>query len=306
MTVSIHSRWGAKPLRRRGARLPCACARPLLTWALIAAMPVSISSKDKGLLFIVAVRRAELFRSSAEPGTVEGLQEFDARIGVAGLEIGDFARQSIGAGRFPGHGRTMAFSVSTSFGRLRSGSAIDPTRAHFAPVLLPFSSLIHFAAVLYPTISGGLTAAVRTRFQHPIDRGHQLRSIQLHPMMSDPRPAEPSQAVLNRGTRRSHPTIRSLFGRPFSPGTRKAHRRTDLSPHRAPAQQAHRYPCGSRLDGWPGTPPRRTGSCRTDARITRCSCAFVDVHRRARSPRQWQFRSQRLFGRTYSLEKPLG
>ena len=30
--------------------------------------------EDKGLLFIVAVRRAELFRSSAQPGAVEGLQ----------------------------------------------------------------------------------------------------------------------------------------------------------------------------------------------------------------------------------------
>lgn len=47
ITVAIRSRWGAKPLRRRGARLSSACARPLLTWALIAAMPVSISSKTK-------------------------------------------------------------------------------------------------------------------------------------------------------------------------------------------------------------------------------------------------------------------
>lgn len=67
--------------------------------------------EDKGLLFIVAVRRTELFQSSAEPGAVEGLQDLreplDARIGIgiAGLEIGDFARQSIGAGRFLGHGK---------------------------------------------------------------------------------------------------------------------------------------------------------------------------------------------------------
>ncbi|MGY2812075.1 hypothetical protein ACVIHF_008805 [Bradyrhizobium sp. USDA 4506] len=67
--------------------------------------------EDKGLPFNVGVRRAELFRSSAERGAVEGLQDLrqplDARIGigVAGLEIGDFARQSIGAGRFLGHGK---------------------------------------------------------------------------------------------------------------------------------------------------------------------------------------------------------
>ncbi|MGY4408151.1 hypothetical protein ACVIYL_008954 [Bradyrhizobium sp. USDA 3315] len=67
--------------------------------------------EDEGLLFVVAIRRAELFRSSAEPGAVEGLQDLrqplDTRIGigVAGLEIGDFARQSIGAGRFLGHGK---------------------------------------------------------------------------------------------------------------------------------------------------------------------------------------------------------
>ncbi|MHC2380015.1 hypothetical protein ACVIHA_004413 [Bradyrhizobium liaoningense] len=51
-----------------------------------------------------------------------------------------------------------------------------------------------------------------------------------------------SPAVLNRGTRRSHPTIRSLFCRLFWLGTHKVNRRTDLSPHRAPAQQGHRYP----------------------------------------------------------------
>ncbi|MCS3452178.1 hypothetical protein M2219_008896 [Bradyrhizobium elkanii] len=67
--------------------------------------------EDKGLLFDVAIRRAELFRSSAEPGAVEGLQDLcqslDARIGigVAGLEIGDLTLQSIGAGRFLGHGK---------------------------------------------------------------------------------------------------------------------------------------------------------------------------------------------------------
>ncbi len=44
----------------------------------------------------------------------------------------------------------------------------------------------------------------------------------------------------------------------------KAHRQTDLSPHRAPAQQAHRYPCGNRLDGWPGTPSHQGESCRMD------------------------------------------
>lgn len=67
--------------------------------------------EDEGLLFIIAVRGAGLFRSSAEPGAVEGLQDLrqplDARIGigVARLEIGDLALQSIGAGRLLGHGK---------------------------------------------------------------------------------------------------------------------------------------------------------------------------------------------------------
>ncbi|MGY4198986.1 hypothetical protein ACVIM9_008327 [Bradyrhizobium sp. USDA 4520] len=67
--------------------------------------------KDEGLLFIAAVRRAELFRSSAEPGAVEGLQDLHQPlgvrigIGIADLEIGDFVLQSSGAGRFLGHGK---------------------------------------------------------------------------------------------------------------------------------------------------------------------------------------------------------
>ncbi|MGY4167315.1 hypothetical protein ACVIM8_001388 [Bradyrhizobium sp. USDA 4529] len=73
MTISTRSRWGAKPLRRRGARLLSACARPLLTRALIAAMPVLDLLEGKGLLFNVAIRRVELFRWSAEPRAVEGL-----------------------------------------------------------------------------------------------------------------------------------------------------------------------------------------------------------------------------------------
>ncbi|MGY4473656.1 hypothetical protein ACVILL_001070 [Bradyrhizobium sp. USDA 3364] len=39
-----------------------------------------------------------------------------------------------------GMASTMAFNISTSFGRLRSGGDIDPTRAHFAPFLLPFQA----------------------------------------------------------------------------------------------------------------------------------------------------------------------
>ncbi|SFK29518.1 hypothetical protein SAMN05216525_1822 [Bradyrhizobium sp. Gha] len=98
--------------------------------------------EDKGLLFNVAIRRAELFRSSAEPRAVEGLEDLrqllDARIGigVARLEIGDLALQSIGGAAFSAMASTMAFSVSTSFGRLRSGRVIAPTRAHFAQLLL--------------------------------------------------------------------------------------------------------------------------------------------------------------------------
>ncbi|MBB4264374.1 hypothetical protein GGD64_008450 [Bradyrhizobium sp. CIR3A] len=42
----LRSKWDAKPLRRRGARLPAARSRPLLTCALIP-MPASISSKAK-------------------------------------------------------------------------------------------------------------------------------------------------------------------------------------------------------------------------------------------------------------------
>lgn len=100
--------------------------------------------EDKGLLFIVAVRRAELFRSSAEPGAVEGLQDLrqllDARIGVGVAALRSatsLSRASVRAA-FSAIASTMAFSVSMSFGRLRSGGVIDPTRAHFAPLLLPF------------------------------------------------------------------------------------------------------------------------------------------------------------------------
>ncbi len=71
--------------------------------------------EDEGLLIIVVARRAELFRSSAGPGAVEGLQDLrqplDPRIGigVARLEIGDLAPQSIGAGRLLGHGKHHGF-----------------------------------------------------------------------------------------------------------------------------------------------------------------------------------------------------
>ncbi len=157
-------------MRQRGARLLSACARPLLTWALIAAMPVSIFSKTKACCSSSSVA-AELFRSSAEPGAVESLQDLRqslARIdiGIAGLEIGDFVLQSSGVGRFLGHGKYHGLQrVSRSFGRLRSGGVINPTRAHLAPLLLPFQAAGHFAAVLLPNNLRRLDAAVRTRFQ---------------------------------------------------------------------------------------------------------------------------------------------
>lgn len=208
MTVSIRSRWGAKPLRRRGARFPSACSRALLTWALIAAMPVSISSKTKGLLFIVTVRRAELFRSAAEPDAVEGLQDLhqplDTRIGigVARPEIGDFALQSIGASRPLGHGKHHGAQRLYVFREVEIGRRHWPTGAHFARFSRLFSSLIHFAAAFLPN-------NLRRLDRHGPDP-LPVRSAQDSSAPDDARYAasrtSPFQDVLNRGTRRSHPT----------------------------------------------------------------------------------------------------
>lgn len=101
----------------RKALAPARCTRAVRMLTALADLGLDRSDagldllEDEGLLFIVAVRRAELFRSSAEPGAVEGLQDLrqplDARIGIgaAGLEICDLALQSIGAGRLLGHGK---------------------------------------------------------------------------------------------------------------------------------------------------------------------------------------------------------
>jgi hypothetical protein len=100
--------------------------------------------KDKSLLLIINAWRAELFRSPAEAGTIEGFQDlgrsFDAfiSISVSGFQICDLALKSIGARCLSAMARTMAFRVSTSSGSCRSGGVMRPTRAYFAPVFLPF------------------------------------------------------------------------------------------------------------------------------------------------------------------------
>ncbi|UGY16970.1 hypothetical protein HAP48_0005735 [Bradyrhizobium septentrionale] len=80
--------------------------------------------EDKGLLFIVTVRRAELFRFVGRTG--RGRRTFricvsrSIRASASALRalIGDFALQSIGAGRLSAIASTMALSIFTSFGRL--------------------------------------------------------------------------------------------------------------------------------------------------------------------------------------------
>ncbi len=102
--------------------------------------------EDKGLLFIVAVRRAELFRSSAEPGAVEGLQDLrqplDTRIGigVAHPEIGDFALQSIGAGRPLGQGKHHGSQRLYVIREVEIGRRHWPDQSTFCPGSLAFSA----------------------------------------------------------------------------------------------------------------------------------------------------------------------
>src|SRR5690606_24212349 len=67
--------------------------------------------EDKGLLLVVGGWGAELFRSPAEAGAIEGLQDLrqtlDALIGngVSRLEISNLALQSVGPRRLFGHGK---------------------------------------------------------------------------------------------------------------------------------------------------------------------------------------------------------
>lgn len=102
--------------------------------------------EDKGLLLVVGGWGAELFRSPAEAGAIECFQDLrqplDALIGigVARLEIGDLVLQRVRPRRLLGMASTMAFSASTSSGSLRSGGVIGSTKAHFAPVFLPFQA----------------------------------------------------------------------------------------------------------------------------------------------------------------------
>lgn len=71
--------------------------------------------EDKGLLLVVGTWGAELFRSPAEAGPIEGFQDlrqsFDALIGIgiARLEISDLALQGVGPGRLLGHGEHHGF-----------------------------------------------------------------------------------------------------------------------------------------------------------------------------------------------------
>jgi len=97
-------------------------------------------------LFIVAVRRAELFRSSAEPGAVEGVQDLrqplDARIGigVARPEIGDFALQRIGAGCLVGHGEHHGFQHLYVIREAEIGRRQWPDHSTFCRVPLALSA----------------------------------------------------------------------------------------------------------------------------------------------------------------------
>ena len=116
ITTSIRSRCGGKPLRGRGERLP-SDGRGLLTCALSAAMPVSISSKTKARCAAASAEAAiaaELFRSPAKPGPVIGLEDLHEGadpllgIGSAGFQLRELALQSLRArglrGRRTHHG----------------------------------------------------------------------------------------------------------------------------------------------------------------------------------------------------------
>jgi hypothetical protein len=142
------------PFQMGGKALaPTRCAFAIRTLAALVDLCLNRSDagldllEGKGLLFVIDARRAELLRSSAEPGAVKGLQDLrqprDARIGiaVAGLEITTSLSRASARAAFSAMASTMAFSVSTSFGRSRSGGVIDPTRAHFAPVLSSFQTV---------------------------------------------------------------------------------------------------------------------------------------------------------------------
>ncbi|MGY3347159.1 hypothetical protein ACVI1I_006251 [Bradyrhizobium sp. USDA 4459] len=105
----------------RKALAPTRCALAVRLLTALAELGLDRSDadldflEDEGLLIIVLVRRVELFRSSAEPGAVEGLQDLSQPrdpcigIGVARLEIGDLALQGVGASRFLSHGKHHGF-----------------------------------------------------------------------------------------------------------------------------------------------------------------------------------------------------
>ncbi|AAL46056.1 hypothetical protein Atu5368 (plasmid) [Agrobacterium fabrum str. C58] len=93
--------------------------------------------KDKGLLLIIDACRAELFRSPAETGTIEGFQDlgqsFDAfiSIGVSGFQVCDLALKSIGVRCLLGHGKDHGFQGLYIIRELQIGRRHDVYQSIF-------------------------------------------------------------------------------------------------------------------------------------------------------------------------------
>ena len=102
--------------------------------------------EDKGLLLVVGGWGAELLRPAAEAGAIEGLEDLrqplDALIGigVSCLEISDLLLQGIGPRRLFSHGKHHGFQRFYVIREFEIGRRHRPTRAHFAPVFLPFQA----------------------------------------------------------------------------------------------------------------------------------------------------------------------
>lgn len=102
-------------MRGRGGRLPSGRSPPLVDLCPDRGDAGLDFSEDKGLLLVVGAWGAELFRSPAEAGPIEGFQDLrqplDALIGrsIARLEICALALQGVGPGRLFGHGKCKSF-----------------------------------------------------------------------------------------------------------------------------------------------------------------------------------------------------